>query len=380
MTNEGRAHVRRFLDVTKAALFFARGIVFVEGVSEQLLLPHLARGRPQPRRQRRDHHQHRGVAFSHFAALFAKGGLPIPCSIISDGDADPTFPSVDEPRLQHQQRGENLLALHGGNVGVFLADVTLEWDLARAQPRAELLTAAMTRVHPRSGPRIAAMTELSPTAWATEFRDKLAEGRLRPGTRGHARCRAEEQAVVPDYLKRAIAHATTPPPASPERESSRLRAAREHAPGYASAHRRPRPRAGTRREPTGHEPGAGARGQAPRRLLSIGVPGSRQDPHCRPAPCLPPTFHPDVSVAAVSHTNTAIDAIHAAAQHLTSLPEHYWMGTLHAFLLRYVVYPFGHLYMGCTGVPQVAGDERDWPDDIPDVGAHGDYPGCRVKA
>jgi DNA helicase-2/ATP-dependent DNA helicase PcrA len=91
-------------------------------------------------------------------------------------------------------------------------------------------------------------------------------------------------------------------------------------------------------------------------------------------------FHPDDSLAAVSHTNTAIDAIHAAARELTAVPEHYWVGTLHSFLLRYVVYPFGHLYMGCTDVPQVAGDERDWPDDIPDVAAHDDYPGCRVKA
>lgn len=91
-------------------------------------------------------------------------------------------------------------------------------------------------------------------------------------------------------------------------------------------------------------------------------------------------FHPDDSLAAVSHTNTAIDAIHAAARELTAVPEHYWVGTLHSFLLRYVVYPFGHLYMGCTYVPQVAGDERDRPDDIRDVAAHDDYPGCRVKA
>lgn len=91
-------------------------------------------------------------------------------------------------------------------------------------------------------------------------------------------------------------------------------------------------------------------------------------------------FHPDISVAAASHTNTAIEAIQTAARELTPLPAHYWVGTLHAFLLRYVVYPFGHLYMGCTEVPQVAGEERDWPDDIPDVAAHQDYPGCRVKA
>jgi len=34
-------------------------------------------------------------------------------------------------------------------------------------------------------------------------------------------------------------------------------------------------------------------------------------------------FHPDDSVAAVSHTNTAIDAIHDAARELTAIPDHY---------------------------------------------------------
>ena len=91
-------------------------------------------------------------------------------------------------------------------------------------------------------------------------------------------------------------------------------------------------------------------------------------------------FHPDVSIAAVSHTNTAIHAIQAAARQLTFLPDHYWIDTLHAFLLRYVVYPFGHLYMRCSEVPRIIGERRDWPEDIPDVAAHGDYPGCRAKA
>lgn len=218
MNDAERAHVRRFLDVTKAALFFARGIVFVEGVSEQLLLPHLAR---MDGRNLADSGvtivNIGGVAFSHFAALFAKGGLPIPCSIISDGDADPTVPNVDNPRLQRQQRGENLLALRGGNVDVFLADVTLEWDLARAQPRAELLTTAMTLVHPRSGPRVAAMTELSPTAWATEFRDKLTEKAVfAQELAATLDADPKSKLLVPDYLKRAVEHATTPPPPEPD--------------------------------------------------------------------------------------------------------------------------------------------------------------------
>ena len=80
-------------------------------------------------------------------------------------------------------------------------------------------------------------------------------------------------------------------------------------------------------------------------------------------------YHPDASIAALSHTNTAIEAIRASARKLVLLPDDYFLDTLHAFLLRYVVYPFGHLYMECGVTPQVIGDERDWSSsDIPTIG------------
>src|SRR3954470_12386604 len=40
-------------------------------------------------------------------------------------------------------------------------------------------------------------------------------------------------------------------------------------------------------------------------------------------------FCPEMSVAAVSHTNTAIEEIHGAARQLATLPKHYFVGTLH---------------------------------------------------
>lgn len=48
LTDKQLGHLRRFLDVTKAGLLFARGVILVEGVAEQLLIPVLAQrlGRP----------------------------------------------------------------------------------------------------------------------------------------------------------------------------------------------------------------------------------------------------------------------------------------------------------------------------------------------
>jgi putative ATP-dependent endonuclease of the OLD family len=42
LTEQERGHLRRFLDATKASLLFARGVLLVEGIAEQLLVPFLA--------------------------------------------------------------------------------------------------------------------------------------------------------------------------------------------------------------------------------------------------------------------------------------------------------------------------------------------------
>lgn len=48
LTEENKKYLQRYLDVTKSQMFFARGILFVEGISEAILLPTMAKtlGRP----------------------------------------------------------------------------------------------------------------------------------------------------------------------------------------------------------------------------------------------------------------------------------------------------------------------------------------------
>jgi superfamily I DNA/RNA helicase len=64
-------------------------------------------------------------------------------------------------------------------------------------------------------------------------------------------------------------------------------------------------------------------------------------------------------VAATSYTNVAVAEIRGAAAEagVAIGPEHF-VGTLHSFLLRYVVYPFGHLEMGCDETPRIVMDTR----------------------
>jgi putative ATP-dependent endonuclease of OLD family len=216
MEPEQRAHVRRFLDVTKASLFFARAVVLVEGISEQLLLPHFAR---LVGRDLADAGVSiiniGGVAFSQFAALFNESGLPIPCAIVSDGDPKKVPDDPDNPDLTPNVRAQNTQALAGGGVEVFLADVTLEWDLAWAQPRAPLLTDTMIALHPMSGRVVASLTDLSASAWAFQFRDKLTY--KAEFAQNLAAALDEDHTLtltVPAYLRAAIEH-VTPPPATP---------------------------------------------------------------------------------------------------------------------------------------------------------------------
>src|SRR5690606_29078766 len=43
MSDEETRQLRRFLDITRATLYFAKGLILVEGICEELILPHLAR-------------------------------------------------------------------------------------------------------------------------------------------------------------------------------------------------------------------------------------------------------------------------------------------------------------------------------------------------
>ena len=90
LSSTGLAHLHRFLDVTKAALLLARGVVLVEGVAEQLLLPVLARRLGSRSAVRGLGDQYRRRRVRPFVSLFGPGRLPFRCVAISDADPDAT--------------------------------------------------------------------------------------------------------------------------------------------------------------------------------------------------------------------------------------------------------------------------------------------------
>lgn len=136
-----QAHLRRLIDVTKATLFFARGLIIVEGITEALLLPVLARRLGTPLEdQAISVIPLCGVEFSTISKLFGTGRMCMPTSLVTD--CDPTITNRDNwndatPTIGTKAaRVTNLEATCAGNnvLRVKTASVTFEHELANAGP------------------------------------------------------------------------------------------------------------------------------------------------------------------------------------------------------------------------------------------------------
>ena len=125
LNEKNKKYLYKFLDTTKSQLFFANGVILVEGISEALLMPVFA--------EKSDCDLAKfgieivnigGVAFEHFAKLFnnenkAKN-LTARCAIITDDD---------KKDGKESSRAEKAKTLEKGNLKVSLADVTFEKEL-----------------------------------------------------------------------------------------------------------------------------------------------------------------------------------------------------------------------------------------------------------
>lgn len=172
------AYLRRFLDVTKAALFFARAVILVEGVAEQLLVPEIARRLNRPLAPNGVAVINiGGVAFPPFTDLFGGERLPNRLAVISDGDAQPADDEAREgadPALSPRAAG--LQERASGDVGVFLSERTLEWDLALAGENIKVMLEALSVVKPKAGPKLREeVGELDPAEAADRLLAKVTD-------------------------------------------------------------------------------------------------------------------------------------------------------------------------------------------------------------
>ena len=135
--------LKRFLDATKANLFFARGVIIVEGPAENILIPALAQIINRP--------LHRygvsivnvgGTAFSHYAKIFHRKdrqSIGIKVAVITDRDVKPLewkndngiSPTTIENDQNKKKRFVNLSDLKSIDVELFMSpNWTLEYEIA----------------------------------------------------------------------------------------------------------------------------------------------------------------------------------------------------------------------------------------------------------
>ena len=206
LDNSEKLKLQRFLDVTKCQLFFAKGVILVEGISEALLLPIFARIMGDEYELDRNGIEIvniGGVAFEPFAKLFNNEDvgkrLNVRCSIITDGDEHRNGGIISS-------RANNVRELESGNLKVFLAKNTFEYELVVAGDRNwEIIKNIYFSQHPRTDIAGSSIEEK-----AKDFLDKLDRNRDKAllaqllAERLENNPEEKSQITVPRYIKGAI--------------------------------------------------------------------------------------------------------------------------------------------------------------------------------
>ncbi len=145
----------RFLDATKANLFFARGVLLVEGAAENLLIPTLAKIVDRPL-------HHYGVsiinvgstAFSHFVKIFHREDnalMGIKVALITDMDVKPLEAAQDcaytpeKIEMAKASRRKGLQDFTNKEVSVFVSpNWTLEYEISLSSFKKDFYEALLT--------------------------------------------------------------------------------------------------------------------------------------------------------------------------------------------------------------------------------------------
>jgi len=200
LDEEDRSYLHRFLDVTKAQLFFANGVILVEGISESLLFPVFARimGEKDKDGDKEKYDLTKwgieivnvgGVSFSHFAKIFnskeENKRLNSRCVVVTDSD------SIDN---KMSERAQNALKLKSGILDVQMSKKTFEHDLFNQDKNSDIIKEVYKDMHPETDIKDADnfLNKLSSNRDKGEFAQKLA-----------SKINASNFSV-PEYIKKSI--------------------------------------------------------------------------------------------------------------------------------------------------------------------------------
>jgi len=220
-----REKLERYLDVTRAELFFARRVIFVEGAAELMLVSVLAE---KAGHKLREHGVSlisvEGLNFDSFLPLFGATALKIPVAVITDADPINDAAENEEPQAVYPAPGDpvqvsantaKMKEIEDDFVRVFHGLKTFEYDLALHADNRTAMLAALNELHPKIAKTVAAEVEAAEgdAAKARALFSGMFErsqNNVLKGRFGQALAQvfADGAAcVVPDYIANAIAHA-----------------------------------------------------------------------------------------------------------------------------------------------------------------------------
>lgn len=151
-------YLKRFLDVTKSNLFFAKGVIIVEGWAEEILLPEIANSIGCNLTKHEVSIVNVGsTAYLHFVKIFLRKDNKIPnikVAIVTDLDVRPK----KDTNEFNQQEVENKKRKIETNIGTLNENVileiapewTLEWCLYKSESLSELFKESVSVVHSRT--------------------------------------------------------------------------------------------------------------------------------------------------------------------------------------------------------------------------------------
>ena len=207
LTHENKKYLSKFLDVTKSQLFFANGVILVEGISELLLMPIFS----QMMGIQFDTEKNgieivniNGVAFSHFARLFnpadPRKRLAARCSIITDDDRSSAG--------KESSRALRAQFLEKGMLKVFLGRKTFEYELFTTGRNKDILLDVFRKIKPRAASNLNLTGVLESDA--EKFANKISANKAKSEFAHKLAIALEEDAsframlTVPEYIKKAI--------------------------------------------------------------------------------------------------------------------------------------------------------------------------------
>lgn len=147
--------LERFLDSTKADLFFAQGVIMVEGDAENILIPTIAKIIGIPLSKNGITVLNVGsTAFLRYSRIYIRknpenGIINIPVACITDMDLKPEIDDqdklVDRPQGDIDEKGNRITTrLNEQNVKAFISPIwTLEHDFARSSFQEDILRAVL---------------------------------------------------------------------------------------------------------------------------------------------------------------------------------------------------------------------------------------------